>query len=194
MRRLCVVTAVLALAGVIARPALAQTPLPDGETAARCTLSLTQYFDPGVGTTPGSGGQSSQGEVGSIICSGRIDGANITGPGTIGNEGRLHDSNCVLDHSTGRYSATLPTDRGLLRIEGTYEIFRTALMFEIRTSRPGPRGSGWGVVVPTKGDCVVNPITEVQVLMTLDFRGDEAAVATCDLNLGVVGVNCRSRS
>jgi hypothetical protein len=193
MKRFCSLFAALALAVVIARPAAAQTSGTNADNTAHCTFKFTLYFDPGLTMTHTSGTQSTHGDVGSMSCTGRLAGANITGPGTIGVEGR-YNASCLFDHTTGRYFATLPTDQGPLHIEGEYEVFRTGTTFEVRTTQPRARGSGWGLVVPLKGDCVANPLTDAQVLMTMDFRGDETPDPVCGLNLGVVQVSCRSES
>lgn len=181
------------IASLFMEPSAAQTPATWGDNDAVCTLSFTEYFSPGVTLTPTSGTQTSGGEVGSITCSGKLQGHNITGPGTFGNEGFLHESTCLLDHSTGRYFATLPTDAGTVRIEGTYSLLRTGLTLTVEADQPGAHGTGSALVIPSRGDCVTTPVTEALVFMTLEFRDADAPVTSCDLDLAVVLVNCRTQ-
>jgi hypothetical protein len=192
MKRLWAILVGITIASIFIEPAAAQTPAP-GDNDAVCTFRFTEYFSPGVTLTPTSGTQNSGGEVGSMTCSGKLQGHNITGPGTFGNEGFLHESTCVLDHSTGRYFATLPTDAGPIRFEGTYSLLRTGLTLKVDTEQAGARGTGSAAVIPTRGDCVMTPVTEALVFMTLSFRDNTAPITRCDVDLGVVLANCRTR-
>jgi len=194
MKRSWAIVLGITIASLLIEPAAAQTPEPGGDNEAVCRLSFTEYFSPGITLTPTSGTQNSGGEVGSITCSGKLQGRNIARPGTFGNEGFLHESTCLVDHSTGRYFATLPTDAGPIRIEGTYSLVRTGLTLKVDTEQAGARGTGSALVIPTRGDCVTSPVTEALVFMTLTFSDANAPVARCDLDLGAVLVNCGTRS
>lgn len=163
MQRLWVILASMSIASLFIQPAAAQTSAARGNNDALCTLTFTEYFSPGFTLTPTSGIQNSGREVGSITCGGKLQGHNITGPGTFGNEGLLHESTCLLDHSTGRYFATLPTDGGPIRIEGTYSLLRTGLTLTFEAEQPEAHGTGSALVIPTKGDCVTTPVTEALV-------------------------------
>jgi hypothetical protein len=53
--------------------------------------------------------------------------------------------------------------------------------------------------VPTKGDCLLNPITEATVYMTGSFADAPKSQSTsvagrCDLDAVVVQLNCRTTS
>jgi hypothetical protein len=192
MKRLWLILIGMVIVGFVIEPAAAQTPEAGGDNDAICTLEFTEYFSPGITLTRESGNQNSGGEVGSIACKGKLQGRTITGPGTIGNEG-VRDADCILDRSAGRYFATLPTEEGPMRVEGTYSLERTGLNFNIETDQSGAHGTGFGVVIPSKGDCVVTPLTEARVFMTLRYRDADQPITSCDLDLGVVLVNCRTR-
>lgn len=195
MKRLWGILVGISIASLFIQPAAAaQTSAAGGDNDAVCNLTFREYFSPGFTLTPTSGTQNSGGEVGSIDCRGKLQGHNITGPGTIGNEGFLHDSTCLLDHTTGRYFATLPTDAGPIRIDGTYSLLRTGLTLTVEAEQPEAHGTGSALVIPTKGDCLTTPVTEALVFMTIKFRDTDAPVRTCDLDLGVVGVHCRGSS
>lgn len=183
----------ITIASLFMEPAAAQAPASGEDNDAVCKLRLTEYFSPGVTLTPTSGTQNSGGEVGSITCTGKLQGHNITGEGTFGNEGFLHESTCLVDHSTGMYFATLPTDAGPIRIEGTYSLLRTGLTLTNELEQPGAHGTGSALVIPTRGDCVMSPVTEALVFMSIRFRDSAAPVTSCDLDLGAVLVNCRTQ-
>jgi hypothetical protein len=142
--------------------------------------------------TPSSSPQSSEG--GWISCTGTLQGKRITGPGTFSNDGRLDNANCLVDHSLGTYRFTVPTDGGPLSVQGTYDLVRTGLTFNVIAEQPGAIGSGSGIVVPIKGDCVVTPLTEALVFLTVKFTDAPATTRICDLDLGVVQLSCRMQS
>jgi hypothetical protein len=181
----------ISIVGLLIEPAAAQPANAAGDNDAFCILDFRQFFSPGITPARETGSQNSGGEVGSISCTGKLQGRTITGPGTIGNEG-VRDADCVFDHSAGRYFVTLPTKDGPLHVEGTYSLERVGLTFNIETDQPGAHGSGWGVVIPSKGDCLLTPLTEARVLMNLWFR-DADQLRSCAVDLGAVLVNCRTQ-
>jgi hypothetical protein len=191
MKSLWLILISIAMVGLLIEPAAAQS-INGGENDALCTLDFTEHFSPGITLTRETGSQNSGGVVGSISCKGKLQGRTITGPGTIGNEG-VRDADCLFDSSAGRYFATLPTKDGSINVEGTYSLERIGLTFNMDTDQPGAHGTGWGVVIPTKGDCFLTPLTEARVLMNLRFRDADQPIRSCGLDLGVVLVNCLTR-
>jgi hypothetical protein len=192
MRKSWALSLGVALAVLIAPTgAVAQESGRDND--AVCSFAFTLHFSPGVTLTPASGAQTSEG--GKVSCTGSLQGHRVTGEGTFDSvDGRLDNANCLIDHSLGKYRFTVPTDGGPRTFEGTYDVRRIGLTFDVTVEQPGATGAGSGFVLPTKGDCVVTPLTEAFVYLTIKFTDAAAPRTTCDLNLGIVLVNCRSSS
>lgn len=162
--------------------------------SAVCDLVFTERFRPGFTLEPSSGHQDSAVDSGTINCVGKIQGQQVTGPGTVWNTGRYTDSTCLLDHAEGRYFFTVPTEEGSLSVNGGFVVDRVGSVLTVRLDQPGARGEGFALVLPTKGDCVLGPITEVLVFMSVTFRGVASTGATraCALDLRAVRVSCRT--
>jgi hypothetical protein len=147
--------------------------------------------------TSGSGTGTSNGQTGSISCTGQFDGHAVTGPGSFGFQ-ENYVANCLVDESKGTYFATVPTDAGPVHLEGPFTVARLGLTYTVEATRPGERFTGSGLVVPTKGDCLLNPITEATVYMTGSFAdapgGPSTSVTRCDLDAVIVQLNCRTHS
>lgn len=192
MKKRWTVLLVMAVASLIASPARAQ--VPQG-TSAVCTLTFAERFSPGFTLTPSSGSQSSVGSA-PIYCTGTVQGHQITGPGTASNDGTYHNSTCLLDQNEGTVSLTLPTDAGPIPLDGTYKVTRVGVLLSLELELPGSRGVGSAAVLPTKGDCVLNPVTEALVLMSVNLEDRPAAAVrtSCDLDVGVLRVGCRTGS
>jgi hypothetical protein len=191
MRRISVVLSAVILVAMVAGPAGAQAP---ARNSAACSATFVELFSPGFTLTPSSGHQESAGP-GVLDCTGTIQGHRITGPGTTTNSGSYHDSTCLLDRADGAVSMVLPTDKGQLTVEGTFQVTRVGALLSVRIEMPEAIAEGVAVVVPTKGDCVLNPVTEALVLMSFGIHDRPAPTATtCDADLVVVRIGCRSRS
>lgn len=165
MKKWSTVLVVAALAAMLAFPAAAQAA---GGMKGSCSLAFTEQFGSGFTLTPSSGPQSLVG-TSPAICTGTINGHEITGPGTIRNDGAYHNSTCLLDNASGRTWFTFPTEGGPVALEGTFSVARVGFVLLVEAELAGSRGTGFALVVPTKGECLLNPITEALVLMWLTF-------------------------
>lgn len=119
---------------------------------------------------PSTVAYGSGGETGSITCVGTIDGHRVTGPGSFGFEG-IYTGDCFSNVGSGTYFFTVPTDTGLAHFAGTYTESRLGLTGPVNGSQPGARFTGGHVTVPTKGNCVTTPVTEVLAYMVGSFSG-----------------------
>lgn len=145
-----------ALAAIV--PSLHASPAAAAGSSAACVHRWTDTVSPGTTTATQRVVFSSHGETGTIRCSGTVQGRQVTGPGTFGEEGVIEGS-CSSGRGQALFSITLPTDGGPvhLRIPVTFTL--------------GPGGGqtagdvfpGAFVVRPVKGDCVTTPATEIAV-------------------------------
>jgi hypothetical protein len=167
--RVVVVAAFIGLFAFVPSPADAQ-----GGTAADCSISVPVHFSPGVTLTPTSGTETSHGETGSIRCTGRFDGHRVTGPGTFGYEGEFTQITCLSDGIplSGRYSFTIPTESGPQRFAGSITDARIGLVDQFRLSQPEAQFTGIALIVPTAGECVLTPVTDIVISMFGSFTGD----------------------
>lgn len=171
--RVTLLTAVLTTVPALpAPPAVAAGP--SGPVQARCSFSYSPAISPGVGLTTDSGTVSSGGESGTVDCVGSLDGAEITGPGTWGFEGKLSEANCVEGgKGTGRILMTVPTAAG----NRHFEEFIEFAFGPVGAYPPlvgdwvGDRTSGVFVVAPAEGDCVTAKVTKVDASGRVTLHG-----------------------
>lgn len=136
-----------------------------GLSVAYCEYNATFWLDPGVTTIPGTFRFTTRGERAEVHCQGQINGATVTGPGAIGEDGVINQGNCVSGSGTGSYSAHVPTTAGAQHITGTFR-----LMYEgLAGTEVGDTVSATFTYVPTKGNCLTTPMTQfwLQQLETL---------------------------
>jgi hypothetical protein len=184
--------AATAMVLVIAAPGAVQAE-GEGPNDAKCTLQVPAHLSPGLSMTPSSGTDRSNGETGTIDCTGRLGGHKVTGPGTLGFEAVYSGSTCLSHGGRGRYFGTVPTEGGTHRFEGTM-IYLKAGPLGVAGDQPGAKMVGAGTVTPVAGNCAQTPMTEAKVNMSLSIVGNgESPVRTCQLDMGVVGLGCRSR-
>jgi hypothetical protein len=110
-----------------------------------------------------SGPFSTGGETGSIIWVGTFYGHRVTGPGSFGDEG-IYTGTCVLVHTSGRYLFTVPADAGPMHFVATYAANSIGLVARTDGSLPGARLTRVDIFVPTRGDCVTTPATELYLV------------------------------
>ena len=159
------VVVALLLPILVALPAYAQ-----GATNAVCTLAFRLHFSTGLSLTPSTGSDGSGGETGSINCAGMFDGHRVMGPGAFGFQSTVYTSTCLGDTAAGNtYFFTVPTDAGPMHFVGTFSDIRIGLTIVVNGSQPGARASGVFVVVPTKGNCITDPLTDAQGTGTAVF-------------------------
>ena len=130
------------------------------ESVAICTATWRISFAPGVSLTPQTSTFTTHGETGTIDCVGNINGYPATGQGTTGTEGVYH-ATCLGGTGSENVSVTVPTSAGPQKLS-----FPTTL-----TVGPGIGtkasdslvGPGVFAYLPTQGDCVTGPVTEIFV-------------------------------
>lgn len=123
MRRITgstLVGAAVLVAGVLVAPQAAVADEPD----TPCQADIIVDLDPGVGLEPASGTFTSNGEQGKLVCSGKVDGKELTGGGTGGADGKYGidgpNSCAKLDGKTEfTVTAALPTEGGELTFKDT---------------------------------------------------------------------------
>jgi hypothetical protein len=159
----------LVVAAITAWPAHAR-----GETPALCSMRIPASLSPGFSLTSSTGTYGTSGETGTIICSGTVDGHRVTGPGSFGFRG-TYTGDCFGNVGSGTYSFTVPTEAGPMHFAGTYSETRTGFTGPVRASQRGARFSGAFVVVPIKGDCASEPVTQVSIniLGTFTLQGEQ---------------------
>jgi hypothetical protein len=109
------------------------------------------------------------GQTGSVSCIGTLDGDRVTGVGSIGFE-EQYTGDCNADSSAGILRATIPTTAGVQHLAGTFTQRRTVLAFTVDVRFPGSRYSGIGAVIPTRGTCLLTPVTQADLLLTGSLR------------------------
>jgi hypothetical protein len=155
-----------AVAGALLVPAIGAAPAGAAPaTDAVCTNVLTVDITPGWRLAPGPGIGSSHGETGTQVCIGTLYGHRITGPGTVGVEEHITGS-CLSDTSAGTVSVTLPTTAGIVHLAGALQAHRLGLVQFVDIAFPDARFTGMGPGAPTRGDCLLRPITQVTVSLT----------------------------
>jgi hypothetical protein len=141
--------------------------------------------------TPSSGTDSSHGETGAINCTGRLGGHTVTGPGPFGFDAAYSGSTCLSHGGRGTYFATVPTEAGGHRIEGTFIYLKTGAL-AVAGEQPGAKVVGTATVTPVVGNCAQTPMTEARASMSLSIVDNGGPVRACRLDLGAVRIACRS--
>lgn len=118
-----------------------------------------------------SGTVTSRGATGTLLCAVRLDGQPITGLGTFSVEETYTNATCLADASTGHVAATIPTATGPKHISGALTGRRLGLVEFVEIVFPNARFSATGLVLPTRGDCLLTPITTALVSVTGTLRG-----------------------
>ncbi len=144
---------------------LAVAPPAGGAEGTPCSAEVDLTIAPGLSNTPSSGTWTTNGETGTITCTGRLGGSEITGPGTIGGHGRygVNDPDtCRGGEADGPQFFSIPTSGGIQHI--TNDHFSTYGPLEgggvYGGEFHGPRFSGTFQARPVEGDCVSAPITK----------------------------------
>lgn len=138
-----------------------------GTTSAVCTNLFSVTITPGFSMTPTSGTLTTNGETGSIICVGQIDGHPVTGPGTIG----IHENYTNVTCPSSVISVTIPTTAGAKHMDGSLTVQRTLLAVQPEAQFPNAHFSGVSVIVPMQGDCFVTPLRKSLLSVTGSLTG-----------------------
>lgn len=125
---------------------------------ASCLGSWPVSMTPGLSTTPRESAFTSHGETGTITCAGKVRGHAVTGAGTFGLEGTVNGS-CVMGSGSLTISLSIPTTAGraTFRVPATLT-YAAGSGVKMSDAFAGPLV--W-TAVPTAGDCVRAPITEI---------------------------------
>lgn len=159
-----------ALAAAAAAAALGAAPAPASiATNAVCTARFVATITPGFTMAPSSETLTTNGETGSLICVGSIDGHGVTGPGAMGFVETDTGGTCRGHVGTGTLSITLPTSAGVEHIAGTLGVKRTALIVRAEVRAPELHFSGVGLVAFRQGNCFLTPLRQVMVTVTGSF-------------------------
>lgn len=137
-----------------AAPAAAQSDL------AACVGSWEISFSNGVRLVTGNSDFTTGGLTGTINCVGTVDGSPVTGPGTFGKEGAVEGS-CLAAKGAGTIQMQIPTADGIKTIEFPFQM-DTSLGVGFKSGGPlvGPLTF---LFIPTQGDCLMSPVTEIAV-------------------------------
>ena len=163
---------IAAAAAIAAAGPLAAAPAQaNGGTSATCTNLLTVAISPGFSLTKSSGTITSGGETGSIVCIGTIDGASVTGPGSIGLAETYSGGDCLAHVGTGIASVTLPTTAGPKHMAGAAISRRTGLLLSAEVDFPNAHFSGLGLATPTQGTCALSPMRQALLSVSGTLSG-----------------------
>lgn len=130
-----------------------------------CTFEADYTISPGLSTSPSSGTVTTNGETGTITCSGPVNGKPPTRPGKIGVSGHYGTKSGETCQSGGGgdYTMwyTIPTSSGPQHVTDTGTFTYGGIQGGLFTGQfQGPRMSGTFQVRPTQGDCLTAPMTK----------------------------------
>lgn len=173
--RSAVAIACLLLGMMLPTPAQASS-----HTHLDCGSVLDVTLTPGLSLIPSQGSFTTGGERGTLDCEGVYRGRKVTGPGTLGIEGRYGESSpggdsCLLEAGSGRYFFTLPTEGGPVKEQGTFQQRMFNRQGDVEASSADRQNNWMGefVFIPTRGNCVSGPVTQARIEM--DIRGGSAS-------------------
>jgi hypothetical protein len=131
-----------------------------------CTFEIDVVAAPGLATEPSSGSLRSNGQSGTITCTGSVNGSPASGAGRMGFSGRYGtgpggDTCQAGGGGDGVDTITVPTAAGprtvIAHVVYTYGAVKGG---GVTTGKfTGDRFSGTFDIKPTAGDCVTRPVT-----------------------------------
>jgi hypothetical protein len=152
-------------------------PAAKAAEGAPCTAEVDLSLAPGLSNSPSSGTWTTNGETGTISCTGTLNGNKITGPGTIGGEGRYGtrdpDTCGGGGEAEGPHFISIPTSSGTEHIRNDHVATYGPLEGDgvVGGEFHGPRFSGTFEARPVDGDCVSAPITKVHFIIKGTLKG-----------------------
>ena len=133
-----------------------------------CLAEFDVVLSPGLSGSPSTGTFTTQGETGSIVCHGPIQGFEVTGIGTRGEEGRYgvkDPDDCMGGEAAFTFSFTIPTVGGKQVVNGagtsTFGPLQGGYVYG--GTFTGERMYGKFEITPVEGDCVTTPVTMVHL-------------------------------
>jgi len=137
-----------------------------GAGGTPCTFDYDAVVSPGLSSSPSSGTIKTNGETGTITCSGPVDGKQPTGPGTFGVDARYGTKGGATCQSGGDgdgvLTFTIPTSSGAEHVTGHFTYTFGGLQNGLFSAQfEGDRMSGTAEATPQEGDCASRPVTKV---------------------------------
>lgn len=126
-----------------------------------CITTVTTDIHPGVSLDVHTFSVHSGSLTGTAICTGTVDGATVTGPGTFG----IHEhvvGNCLAASGSGTFILKVPTTEGVKVVTGQFDLTATAAAGTVHTGDL----TGTSRVIAANGDCVNTPITQSTAVLT----------------------------
>jgi hypothetical protein len=154
VRRVLVVASAAALLAAPATAARADSPISSADLD--CTITVTTDVNPGVTTDLQHVGVTSHGLTGTADCTGTIDGATVTGPGTFAVTIQ-ETANCTQLAGQGEFVLRVPTTDGTKTVAGTFDVTGSAAGADLTGDLTGSAH----VTEVLEGDCVTTPLTRV---------------------------------
>ncbi len=146
-------TVALLAGGGVATPAAAGSSTG---SVAHCEFTANFVLDPGP-VLP-----SEPGDV-LVSCTGKVNGAKVTGPGSYIERGTIYDGTCAQGSGSGSFDAYIPTQKGVQHIKGQFYlqyVVDPTVVPPGRGYEVGPSIYAEFEFTPTTGSCTVeDPLT-----------------------------------
>jgi len=147
-----------------------------GDAGTPCTGEVVLTLSPGLSNWGSTGTWTSNGQTGTISCTGKANGYDVAGRGTFGGHGRYGTKDpdtCRGGEADGPQFLSIPTSGGTQDI--TNEHFATYGPLQgggvVGGEFTGPRFSGTFEARPIEGDCVSAPLTKVRFSVRGTLKG-----------------------
>ena len=150
------IAAIVLVAGLSPLPASA-----GGSSQASCVTELRLTLSPGLSMSPSTVSYGTSGASATITCLGSVNGHAVTGPGTIEDRGIARAATCASGAGTSVLSMKIPTAGGLVAMAIPVDYTFVGGVGQ----RPAGMFPGGFVFIPTRGDCILTPVTEVAVVV-----------------------------
>lgn len=138
-------------------------------TLALCTVNLPDVqFRPPMAPfvlTPTTGTVTSDGPTGSVACTGKIGGDQVTGVGSVDIE-YTRTGTCAAHLGEGAVSWKIPTEHGHKKLMGSLYVTRIGVSVAAKLEFPHARADLAGALYKLEGDCLLTPLSRVSVLVT----------------------------
>lgn len=161
----------------VATSGLVSTSAVRAASGTICTVENPVRLAPGLSLVEGSSGTFDNQMRASVNCDGPVNGITPTGPGKMldkGVYGTQDPDDCVQGgEGTGSYTLVLPTADGEKTVTLPFTVEFSAPSTQgglVAVSTRGKNFTGEFGAVPTAGDCVSAPVTEVLVTGTIAFQ------------------------
>jgi hypothetical protein len=137
-----------------ATPARADAPISGADLD--CTIIVTVDVHPGVTPELQHVAVTSHGLTGTADCTGTVDGATVTGPGSFAVTIQ-EVANCTQLSGQGEFVLRIPTTGGTVTLAGTFDTSGSSAGAIVVGDLTGTAR----VIAVLEGDCVTTPLTRV---------------------------------